>query len=162
MATNIPIAEQQFKIKYLIDGTDIATFGIYVAQGAGYVDGHKRKIAYRHDWVDEDGEEVDLATFKREARDFRFECFVVGETIEDAITKLDDLLAIIDLPGVRTLEIQYYGTTKKITRKCYREEAVKVVKKFRYAKNVWTFTLVLREYFEGNSSGEPNNPETPN
>ncbi len=147
-ATPPPVTEQQFKIRYLIDGTDISTLGIYVSQGFGYVDGHKRKIAYRHDWLDEDGEDVDLSTFKKEARDFRFDCFVIGETIEDAITKLEGLLAIIDLPGVRTLEIQYYGTTKKITRKCYREEAVKVVKKFRYAKNVWTFTLTLKESFD--------------
>lgn len=147
-ATPPPVTEQQFKIRYLIDGTDIATLGIYVSQGTGYVDGHKRKIAYRHDWIDEDGEDVDLSTFKKEARDFRFDCFVIGETIEDAIGKLEGLLAIIDLPGVRTLEILYYGTTKKITRKCYREDAVKVVKKFRYAKNVWTFTLILKESFD--------------
>lgn len=147
-ATPPPISEQQFKIKYLIDGTDIATLGIYVSQGSGYVDGHKRKIAYRHNWLDEDGEDVDLTTFKKEARDFRFDCFVIGETIEDAITKLESLLAIIDATGVRTLEIQYYGTTKKITRKCYREEPVKVIKKFRYAKNAWTFTLILKESFD--------------
>ena len=147
-ATPPPVSEQQFKIRYLIDGTDIATLGIYVSQGSGYLDGHKRKIRYRHDWVDEDGEDVDLATFKKEARDFRFECFVIGETIEDAITKLEGLLAIIDLPGVRTLEIYYYGSVKKITSKCFREEAVKVVKKFRYAKNVWTFTLILKESFD--------------
>jgi hypothetical protein len=154
-ATPPPISEQQFKIRYLIDGTDIATLGIYVSQGSGYVDGHKRKIAYRHDWVDEDGEDVDLTTFKKEARDFRFDCFVIGETIEDAIAKLEGLLAIIDLPGVRTLEIQYYGTTKKITRKCYREEAVKVVKKFRYLTNVWTFTLQLKEYFDNEQPANP-------
>lgn len=148
MASPPPVSEQQFKIRYLIDGTDIATLGVHVSQGSGYVDGHKRKIAYRHDWVDEDGEDVDLSTFKKEARDFRFDCFVIGDTIEDAIGKLEGLLAIIDLPGVRTLEILYYGTTKKITRKCYREEAVKVVKKFRYAKNVWTFTLILKESFD--------------
>lgn len=148
MASPPPVSEQQFKIRYHIDGTDIATLGIFVSQGSGYVDGHKRKIAYRHDWIDEDGEDVDLSTFKKEARDFRFDCFVIGETIEDAIAKLEGLLAIIDLPGVRNLEIQYYGTTKKITRKCYREEAVKVVKKFRYAKNVWTFTLILKESFD--------------
>lgn len=143
-----PVSEQQFKIKYLIDGTDISTLGVYVSQGSGYLDGHKRKIAYRHDWVDEDGEDVDLTTFTKEARDFRLECFVVGETIEDAITKLNSLLAIIDQPGVRTLEVRYYGDSKKITRKCYREEAVKVVKRFRYAKNAWTFTLILKESFD--------------
>lgn len=147
-ATPPPVSEQQFKIRYLIDGTDIATLGIYVSHGSGYVDGHKRKIAYRHNWVDEDGEDVDLTNFVKEARDFRFDCFVVGENIEDAITKLNGLLVIIDQPGVRTLEIQYYGTTKKIIRKCFREEPVKVVKKFRYMKNVWTFTLTLKEVFE--------------
>lgn len=167
MAANIPVSEQQFKIKYLIDGTDISTLGIYVSQGSGYVDGHKRKIAYRHNWIDEDGEEIDLSTFRKEARDFKFDCFVVGETIEDAIAKRDALLAIIDMPGVRSLEIQYYGPTKKITLKCYREEAVKVVKKFRYAKNVWTFSLLLKEYFDnssqtgGGETGEPVNPENP-
>lgn len=147
-ATPPPVTEQQFKIRYLIDGTDISTLGIYVSQGSGYLDGHKRKITYRHDWIDEDGEDVDLTKFVKEARNFSFECFVIGETIEDAIAKINGLLVIIDQPGVRTLEILYYGTTKKITRKCFREEAVKVVKKFRYMKNVWTFTLVLKEVFE--------------
>lgn len=168
MATNIPISEQQFKIRYLIDGTDINSLGIYVSQGSGYLDGHKRKIAYKHDWMDEDGADIDLSKFAKEPRDFRFDCFVIGETIEDAIDKLKTLLAIVDMPGVRNLEIQYYGNTKKITRKCFREEAVKVVKKFRYAKNVWTFTLILKEYFDtdqsvggGGETGEPVNPENP-
>lgn len=153
-----PISEQQFKIKYLIDGTDIATLGIYVSHGSGYVDGHKRKIAYRHNWLDQNGEDVDLTSFRKEARDFKLDCFVIGDTIEDAITKLESLLAIIDAAGVRTLEIQYYGTTKKITRKCYREEAVKVIKKFRYLTNVWTFTLQLKEYFEESTPVNPANP----
>ena len=146
MAAPIPVSRQQFIVKYLIDNYDLKGLGIYVKNSTGLFDAAKRKIAYRHDWIDEDGEVVDLATFKKENREFNLDCFVVGETITDAIDKINSLLAIIDTPGVHTLTVDYYGTLWKREYAVYREEAIKVVKQFRYRKNIWTFNLALKEY----------------
>jgi len=141
-----PVSRLEFKIQYLLAGTDISTLGIYIKESSGLLDKAKRKIQYRHDWDDENGEEVDLTTFVVDAREFRFDCFVVGETITDALEKMDSLFALTDTAGVKTLEVYYYGSTKKLTFSVYREDSVKVVKKFRYLKNVWTFTLILKEH----------------
>ncbi len=145
---NPPIPQDQFRIRYSFDGTDVSSFNVYVVKSSGLLDAPKRKIAYRHDWIDENGEEVDLSSVKYEPRTFELTCFVKGETITEALNNRSGLLALIDQPGARTLVVQYYDTNDKITLKCFREDEVKLEKVFRYKKNIWTFTLKLKEYFE--------------
>jgi len=146
MPTQPPVSLFNFKITYWIDGVDISSYKVFVRESQGLFDVPKRKIAYKHDWLDENGEDVDLATVKTETREIKLDCFVVGDTIIQAIENLNSLLAAIDQPGYRVLTVQYYNTNDKLTFNVYREEAVKVMKKFRYRKNVWSFTLSLKEY----------------
>jgi len=148
MGSQPTVTQEQFKIRYFFDGTDISTFNVFVIKSEGLLDAPKRKVAYRHNWLDESGEEVDLNTVNFEARTFKLNCFVKGDTITEALTNRDNLLSLIDQPGHRTLVVQYYGINDTITVKCFREEEVKLQKVFRYRKNIWTFTLTLKEFFE--------------
>jgi hypothetical protein len=146
MSTIPPIQRQQFRIKYLIDNTDLSTLNIYVKESHGLFNVGKRKIAYSHNWIDENGEVVDLSTVKKEAREFTLDCFVKGETITEAISYIESLVAILDTPGIHTLTVNYYGEPTQRTYNVYRVDEIKVLKKFRYAKNIWTFNLNLKEY----------------
>jgi len=137
---------------YKIGNTDISSLKIYVTHGSGYIDFPKRKIPYKHNWLDENGEEVVLGTYKAEAREIKLECVVLGTTINDAYTKLNSLLNLIDTNAFVKLEIIYdypaagqTGPTSKFQFNVYREEPVKVVKKLRKSGNAWTFTIVLKD-----------------
>jgi len=149
MAENTPpVSRWQFRIKYFINGKNFEDFKVYVKSVDGILDMPKRKIAYRHNWLDQDGEEVDLDTFIFEARTFKLNCFIVGDSIDSTINNLNSFFKELDIPGPRLLEIQYYTTDYKLSFNVYREDEVKVSKPFRYAKNVWTFNLILKEYIE--------------
>lgn len=137
-----------FRIKYFIDAVDITNYNVYVSSSKGILDAPKRKIAYRHDWLDESGEEVDLSTIKFEARVFELSCFVKGANISSAIANRNSLINAIDKSTYITLKVQYGTSEEVITHKCYREDEVSLLQKFRYGKNIWTFTLKLKEYFE--------------
>jgi hypothetical protein len=137
---------------YKIGNTDLSTLKIYVTNGSGYIDFPKRKIAYKHEWLDENGEEVELGDYVAEAREIRLDCIVLGTTINDAYTKINTLLNLIDTSSFARLEIIYdypasgqVGPTHKFQFDVYREEPVKVVKKLRKTGNAWTFTLVLKD-----------------
>ena len=143
---DLPVERYQWKVKYYIGGVNISTLGIYVKSSDGILDIPKRKIPYRHDWVDEDGEEVDLSSFKKEARTFTLDCFVKGESITEAIDNLQTLFNLLDVPGPVDFEVHYYSPIDKLTFQVFREEEVKVKKAFRYRKNIWTFQLKLKEY----------------
>ncbi len=146
MSTIPPIQQHQFKVKYLIDNTDLSTLNIYVKDSHGLFNVGKRKIAYSHNWIDEDGEVVDLLTVKKEAREFTLECFVKGSTITEAISNIEALVAILDTPGIHVLTVNFYGEATQRTYNVYRVDEIKVLKKFRFAKNIWTFNLNLKEY----------------
>lgn len=137
-----------FKIKYFIDSVDIAKYKVYVSASKGILDAPKRKIAYKHSWLDESGDEVDLSTVKYEARVFELTCFVKGANIASAIANRNNLINAVDKSTYVTLKVQYGDVNDVITHKCYREDELSVLQKFRYGKNIWTFTLKLKEYFE--------------
>jgi len=141
-----PVDRVDFKIQYFIDSVDFITHGIYVRESAGLFDRPKRKIVYKHNWDEVDGEEVDLSNFVVEAREFRLECFVKGETIQDARDKINAFFTILDSAESKPFDVHYYGPLNKLSFYVYREEAVRVIKKFRFLQNVWTFTLVLKEH----------------
>ncbi|MDP3452054.1 MAG: hypothetical protein Q8R90_03775 [Bacteroidales bacterium] len=141
---------------YKIGNTDISSLKIYVTNGSGYIDFPKRKIPYRHEWLDEDGEEVELGDYKAEAREIKLECIVLGTTINDAYTKINSLISLIDQSSFVRLEIIYdypavgqTGPTSKFQFDVFREEPVKVVKKLRKTGNAWTFTLILKDACTG-------------
>lgn len=133
-----------WRVEYLLDNEDIlTTYGIYVKSSDELFDVPERKIGYRHNWLDDDGEEVDLSNVVLENRTIKLECFLQATKTIDAIKKFNTFIAAIDQTGTRTLEIKF-STADIVKFDVYREDKVKVVKRFKEFNNIWSFTLRLR------------------
>lgn len=146
------------RLRYKIDGNDLATaYSIVVSMSHGLFEPAKRKIAYKHNWQDEDGEDVDLSTFIKEAREVKLDCFIKGTSATSVVANFKSFMSMIDQPGVRYLVVDVVNPDSVIenfvTVGVYREDQPRLQK--RLGSKFWTFQLVLKEV----AGYDPNPPD---
>jgi hypothetical protein len=92
---------------YQIDGMDLwDTFGIGVESGSDdFLKIPERKDSITHDWLDEDGLEVDLSRTFFKARDVVLKCWATADTKESFFTRYYQLITVFRKPGLRRLSV---------------------------------------------------------
>lgn len=96
---------------YFIDGMDLwSTFSIGVEGGSDdFLKIPERKDSITHDWLDEDGIDIDLSRTFFKPRDIVLKCFSRTETKDDFFTKYYQLITVFRKPGLRRLTVSRHG-----------------------------------------------------
>jgi hypothetical protein len=90
-----------------------ATYGVYVQKVKGALDFLKRKGEIAHNWLDSNGEEyfTDIGDIHFGPRDIILFCYIKADTKDDFLTKLNLFKAVLEGPGLRTLELPFLTGT---------------------------------------------------
>ena len=112
--------------QYFIDGKDLyLVFGIVIEKGIDdLLKLPTRKDSISHDWLDENGVDVDLSRVYFEPRDISLQCYIVAESEADFMTKYKSFQATLAQPEQRRLEVSslsssyylYYKECPSFTR----------------------------------------------
>jgi hypothetical protein len=129
-----------FKISYEIDGLALyPAFGVGVESGSDdLLKFPKRKDSTSHDWLDENGIDVDLTRVFLESREATFDMWLMADNEDDFWTKYNNFCAYMVKPGLRRLTIAelgkdyfvYYKEMKTLSRLTRIKETNKVAIKF--------------------------------
>ncbi|MBC9913190.1 hypothetical protein [Chitinophaga varians] len=92
--------------QYFIDGMDLwVVFSIIVAAGSDdLLKLPARKDSISHDWLDENGTDVDLSRVFFESREINLECGMIANDEADFHNKFTAFKAVIAQPQLRRLE----------------------------------------------------------
>lgn len=97
--------------QYYIDGADLyLVYGIFISAGSDdLLKIPKRKESITHDWLDENGVDVDLSRVFLESRDITLECNFLANSKDDFWYKYNSFIATLTKPGLRRLELSEFG-----------------------------------------------------
>ncbi len=98
--------------KYFIDGFDLWTyFGIVPEKGAldDFLKLPKRKDSISHNWMDEDGLDIDTSRVFLEAREISMNCVIIADTDDDYWTHYDQFLTLLRKPGLRRFSVAVFN-----------------------------------------------------
>jgi hypothetical protein len=97
---------------YLIDGIDLwDNFGITLAKGSldDFLKLPKRKESIQHNWMDEDGLDVDLSRNFYEAREINLRCYIIADTEALFWIHYNQFLSLLKKPGLRRFNVIVFG-----------------------------------------------------
>lgn len=99
--------------QYFIDGKDLfLVFGIVIEKGIDdLLKMPTRKDSISHDWLDENGVDVDLSRVYFEPRDISLQCHIIAENAADFKTKYQSFQATLAQPELRRLEVSSLGSS---------------------------------------------------
>lgn len=108
------------RTSYYIDGYSLyATFGVVVTTGSSdLLQFAERKESTTHDWLDENGIDVDLSRVFLKSREATFQMWIIADSEADFWNKYNGFLSFLTKPGLRRLTItehskEYYVYYKK-------------------------------------------------
>lgn len=91
-------------MKYYLNGSNLATYGLTITNGVNaFMQFPERKDSISNDFEDEDGIDIDLFAPKLKARNFLFDCTLVGNDITDFKTKYFALFQLLKQQNSYTL-----------------------------------------------------------
>jgi len=138
------------RLIYTIDGIGLLNFGITVAAVNGILDIPGRKMGYKNSWQEISGEDVDLGIMANEVREIELHCQIKANTPAQAITQFNSFMAIVDGTQAKCLQIGLFddGTLsgKFLSFLIYREDPIKLEKKFVNGHVIWPFTIKFKEF----------------
>lgn len=135
---------------FFIDGIDLwSNYKMFFEKGGTDLLRYPpKKASTEHDWLDEDGLDVDLDRYFFAARDTSFKCAIIAESEEEFFTKRDAFIYMLTRPGIRRLSITSHGARSYFVyyKDCTNAEKVKGVKGLSTPHMVaYYFTLLLSE-----------------
>lgn len=98
--------------QYLLDGIDLWTnFGITIEKGGldDLLKIPKRKASIEHDWMDEDGLDIDLSRTFFEAKDSVLKCIIIAGTEADFWLHYNQFVSLLRKPGTRRFSVNVFG-----------------------------------------------------
>lgn len=97
--------------RYWMDGRDLwDVFGVIVEDGSeGFLKLPAKKDSITHDWIDQDGIEVDLTNIFFHDRDITLTCVMIADNETDFWIKRSAFIAQLRQPGARRIEINELG-----------------------------------------------------
>ncbi len=131
-------------VKYYVDGTDFATFGVYVSSSDGVVCKPAIKDLLSDDWGLH-GTVYDLTQIYYKEAQLQLKCFIDATGYDDFITKATNFLASFGDAKEHTLMVwagtQASHTTSSFSVLC--KDSADIDKKWNPGRFVGTFTLKL-------------------
>lgn len=97
---------------YLMDGFDLwNSFGITIEKGGldDLLKLPKRKQSIQHDWLDEDGLDIDLTRTFLEAKESVLKCFIIADTEAEFWTHYNQFLSLLVKPGTRRFTVNVFN-----------------------------------------------------
>lgn len=96
---------------YLLDGTDLSTYGISVTRVRGALDFLQRKTPTKYSWPDADGIDgyTGATDIYFEPRRIRVGCAIQASSATDLKTKINALRLVLEDAGTHTLTLPYWS-----------------------------------------------------
>lgn len=97
---------------YLMDGFDLWTYFGITIEKTGLDDLlkiPKRKQSIEHDWLDENGLDIDLTRVYLESRDIVLKCFIIADTEVAFWDQYNRFLSLLIKPGTRRFSVNVFG-----------------------------------------------------
>ena len=133
------------RLEYFLDGESLKdVFHVRVSDSRGVVDGLKMKDPFSVEFLDENGEFLDLTDPVFEPRDISLDCWIKAEGKSDFVDKISTLESVFRKGGTHRLMI-ITNPTKPLVYEVYLPNGVAVSKRWRDDVMIGTFTLNLRE-----------------
>ena len=137
--------------QYYLDGIDLwTTFGITIRKGGlnDFLRLPKRKDSINHDWLDEDGLDIDLTRNFYAPKDITLPCFIVADTEDLFWQQYNNFLNVLKRPGTRRFSVSVFGYDYYVYyRECVLYEKLTPFK--QTGKLFCQFTLVVVEVKPG-------------
>jgi len=97
--------------QYYIDGADLyMIYGVTISAGSDDLLKYpKRKESITHDWLDENGVDVDLSRVFLESREVTLQCNFIVRSKAEFWPKYSAFIAMLIKPGLRRLELSEFG-----------------------------------------------------
>lgn len=97
--------------RYYLDGADMwLYYSLGVESGSDdFLKMPKRKESITHDWLDENGIDIDTSRVFLEAKEIELKCHILAANEADFWEKYNRLLTAFSKPGVRRLTIVEFG-----------------------------------------------------
>lgn len=132
-------------IKYLIDGVDLSTYGVFVSASKGILSRPKSKTAVKENWTAQHGATHDLSTRYVEERTITLDCFIKTTGGPSGFAQsMNNFLSIFSNAGTRRLSI-VIDQDKPLVFEVYLDDSVDPDKIWESAAMVGTFRLILKE-----------------
>lgn len=144
-------------VKYSINGTDFATYGVYVSKSDGLIGAPALKSSYTQDWNDRHGVVPYTAARRYQTRKITLQCFVVGSSRTDMVTKLQTFARAWNQPHAAgysrterlTVDVTPDATSGKqvLPYEVALTASIELTKTWKQdGQSVGTFSLQLEEY----------------
>ena len=133
-------------VKYYIDGTDFATYGVYVQASNGVVCKPAMKDLLSDDWLFAHGTVYDLSSVYYKEATLQLRCFIDAIGFSDYITKANNFLGKFADSQEHTLTV-WAGTTTSHTSIAFSvlcKDSVDIEKAWMPGEFVGKFTLKLK------------------
>ena len=133
-------------VKYYIDGTDFATYGVYVQASNGVVCKPAMKDLLSDDWLFAHGTVYDLSNVYYKEATLQLRCFIDAIGFSDYITKANNFLGKFADSQEHTLTV-WAGTTTSHTSIAFSvlcKDSVDIEKAWMPGEFVGKFTLKLK------------------
>ena len=132
------------QLNYYLDGINFKENGIRVEGSEGLIDGLKMKAPFSANWLDENGEVVDLSDPRYESREITLNCWIKAGGYMDFTSKITKLLTGLRQRGRHRLTVDI-NPTKPLVYEVYLPDGVPVKKTWNPNKMVGRFSLRMRE-----------------
>jgi len=132
-------------VKYYVDGTDFATYGVYVTASDGVVCKPAIKDLLSDNWSFAHGTAYDLSQVHYKETSLQLRCFIEANGFSDFITKANGFLSNFADAEIHSLVVKA-GTNSAYTTRTFSvlcKDSVDIEKAWNPAKFVGTFTLKL-------------------
>lgn len=132
-------------VKYYVDGTDFASYGVYVTASDGVVCKPAIKDLLSDDWSFAHGTAYDLSQVYYKEATLQLRCFIEASGFSDYITKATNFLGKFADAEKHTLVVRA-GTTSSYATRSFTvlcKDSVDIEKAWNPEKFVGTFTLKL-------------------
>lgn len=132
-------------VKYYVDGTDFASYGVYVSASDGVVCKPAIKDLLSDNWSFAHGTAYDLSQVRYKETSLQLRCFIEANGYSDFITKANGFLANFADAEEHTLVVKA-GTTSNYVQSSFSvlcKDAVDIEKAWNPSLFVGTFTLKL-------------------
>lgn len=132
------------EVRYSINGKYFRDFDVYVNESKGLLDKLKPRERKTYAWAEYHGRQIDKSAPKYEAREITLTCWLVGNNVEQLVTKYNAFLSEFDKAGNQRLIVEPFGYQQYVYDVILNDKS-ELTKTFRDGRMFGDFSLMLLE-----------------